>query len=155
MASINYIVELEVIKLVVSDYFNRDYKDLNIKSRKRHIVEPRQIYHYFAKKLTKNTLTAIGYPLDHATVLNSIIKVQNKIDTEKDFKSNIDEIQILLNDYNLEQLKRDSKLTNTKSKIIKKIMKSDNEYEIAENIYDINNMLLINTLNVNYEKIRV
>lgn len=155
MAEITYIVELEVIKLVVSDFFNRNYNDFNIVSRKRHIAEPRQIYHYFANKLTENTLSAIGYPLSHATVINSIIKVQNKIDTEKKFKSNIDEIGQKLKEYNLEQLKRNTNLTQTKARIIKKILTSNNEIEIAENIYDINNMLLINTLNVNYEQVRV
>ncbi|MFH2032063.1 MAG: helix-turn-helix domain-containing protein [Bacteroidota bacterium] len=63
------------------------------KTRKREVVLPRQITHYFCKKLTKHTLDSIGNKVggkDHATVLYSVNTVSNLIDTDKKFKKNID-----------------------------------------------------------------
>jgi len=61
---------------------------LRMKSREPIVLLPRQMCHYIASKQTKKTLSAIGQHFgnkDHATVLNSIKKIQNYLDTDKDF----------------------------------------------------------------------
>ena len=46
-------VSIDYIQKVVSDYFQMDVETLQSKTRKRHIVQARQIAMFFAKKLTK------------------------------------------------------------------------------------------------------
>jgi len=50
---------------------------------------------YFSKTLTKSSLASIGSQIgnkDHATVLHACKTVNNLIDTDRTFKSQIDEI---------------------------------------------------------------
>src|SRR5690554_2657902 len=49
-------VSIDHIQKVVSDYFQMDVDTLQSKTRKRHIVQARQIAMYFAKKYTKASL---------------------------------------------------------------------------------------------------
>ena len=68
-------VSIDYIQKVVSDYFQMDIQTLQSKTRKRHIVQARQIAMYFAKKFTKASLASIGSQIgkrDHATVLSLI-----------------------------------------------------------------------------------
>jgi len=53
------------------------------------ILRPRQICHYLGKNRTKKSLNDVGAYFgnkDHATVLNSSKRIQNFIDTEKEFR---------------------------------------------------------------------
>ena len=66
------------------------------KTRKRQVVQARQIAMYFAKSMTKNSLSNIGMCCggkDHATVLHACRTVTNLLDTDKKFKSNVVELQ--------------------------------------------------------------
>jgi hypothetical protein len=79
---------MEYIKTAILDSYHITNEQLEIVSRKREIVTPRQIGHFVAWKMTKETLSSIGFffgKKDHATVLNSVKKIQNRLDTEKDF----------------------------------------------------------------------
>jgi len=49
-------VSIDYIQKVVSDYFSMDVETLQSKTRKRHIVQARQLAMYFSKKLTKASL---------------------------------------------------------------------------------------------------
>ena len=68
------------------------YEDLQSKTRKREIVEARQICHWMIKnKVCYNRLSldAIGQMIggrDHATVLHSVKQVDNLIETDKRFR---------------------------------------------------------------------
>ena len=65
-------VSIDYIQKVVSDYFQMDVETLQSKTRRRHIVQARQLAMYFAKKFTKASLASIGNQIgkrDHATVL--------------------------------------------------------------------------------------
>src|SRR5690554_8018054 len=53
-------VSIDYIQKVVSDYFQMDIDTLQSKTRKRHIVQARQLAMYFAKKYTKASLASIG-----------------------------------------------------------------------------------------------
>lgn len=92
-------VSIEEIQKVVSDYFDMDVQTLQSKTRKRDIVQARQIAMFFAKKLTKNSLASIGKNIgqrDHATVLHACKTVQNLGSTDKQFKRFIEDLELKL-----------------------------------------------------------
>jgi hypothetical protein len=65
-----------------------EINDCNILTRKREIVECRQLCMYFAKKLTKKSLRTIGWYFgrkDHATVLHAVKTIDNLIETDREF----------------------------------------------------------------------
>lgn len=89
-------ISIDYIQKVVCDYFDINIDTLNSKTRKREIVQARQLSMYFSKKLTKSSLAAIGLHCgnkDHATVLHACRTVNNLIDTDKQFKVYVDEIE--------------------------------------------------------------
>ena len=69
---------IEGIILKIQEYTG--IKDITIKTRKREVVEARQIAHDTAKNKTSLSLAAIGWQIgrkDHATVLHSLKVVKN------------------------------------------------------------------------------
>ena len=88
-------ISIDYIQKVVCDYFDMDMDQLKSKTRKREIVQARQIAMFFAKSMTKSSLATIGTQIgnkDHATVLHACKTVNNLIDTDKGFRVYIDEI---------------------------------------------------------------
>ncbi len=88
-------ISIDYIQKIVCDYFNMPQDLINSKTRKREIVQARQIAMYFAKGLTKSSLATIGSQIggkDHATVLHACKTVNNLIDTDKRFRCYIDDI---------------------------------------------------------------
>lgn len=88
-------VSIDYIQKVVCDYFDLPIELLKSKTRKRHVVQARQIAMYFAKQMTKSSLTSIGAQCggkDHATVLHACKTVNNLIDTDKRFRQYIDDL---------------------------------------------------------------
>ncbi|HLU81025.1 MAG TPA: chromosomal replication initiator protein DnaA [Flavobacteriaceae bacterium] len=88
-------VSIEYIQKVVSDYFQMDVETLQSKTRKRHIVQARQIAMFFAKKMTKASLASIGNQIgkrDHATVLHACKTVDNLSSTDKQFKKFVEDL---------------------------------------------------------------
>ncbi|NDF60044.1 MAG: hypothetical protein EB100_03100, partial [Crocinitomicaceae bacterium] len=70
--------------------------DLKSKTRKREVVQARQISMFFSKKLTKASLASIGANCggkDHATVLHACRTVLNLSETDKQFKSYLDDLE--------------------------------------------------------------
>jgi len=89
-------VSIDFIQKIVSDYFTLPLELLKSKTRKREVVQARQIAMYFAKSLTKSSLASIGMQCggkDHATVLHACRTVNNLIETDKKFRVYIDEIE--------------------------------------------------------------
>ncbi len=89
-------ITIDFIEKTVCDYFNMSVNIINSKTRKREIVQARQIAMYFAKSLTKQSLATIGAKIggkDHATVLHACKTVNNLIDTDKRFQVYITEIE--------------------------------------------------------------
>lgn len=87
---------IDYISKVVSDYFCIPVDSLAVKTRKREIVQARQIAMYFAKNLTQSSLASIGSQIggkDHATVLHACRTVTNLKDIDKNFRLSIDEIE--------------------------------------------------------------
>lgn len=88
-------VSIDYIQKVVSDYFEMDVSTLQSKTRKRHIVQARQLAMFFAKKFTKASLASIGSQIgkrDHATVLHACKTVDNLAETDKQFRKYIDDL---------------------------------------------------------------
>ena len=89
-------LSIEYISKVVCDYFNMSVDALQTKTRKREIVQARQIAMYFSKSLTKFSLASIGAQIgskDHATVLHACKTVNNLKDTDKSFRLYMEEIE--------------------------------------------------------------
>lgn len=88
-------VSIDYIQKVVSDYFQMDVDTLQSKTRKRHIVQARQLAMFFAKKYTKASLASIGSQIgkrDHATVLHACKTVDNLSSTDKQFRKYVEDI---------------------------------------------------------------
>jgi chromosomal replication initiator protein len=92
----NHEVSIDYIQKVVCDYFQLEMDMLKSKTRKRNVVQARQIAMYFAKNMTKSSLSSIGAHCggkDHATVLHACRTVNNLIETDKKFKASVQELQ--------------------------------------------------------------
>jgi chromosomal replication initiator protein len=88
-------ISIDFIQKTVSDYFQLDIDTLQSKTRKRHVVQARQLAMFFAKKFTKASLANIGSQIgdrDHATVLHACKTVDNLVATDKQFKKFVDDI---------------------------------------------------------------
>ncbi len=88
-------VSIDYIQKVVCDYFDMPIELLKSKTRKREIVQARQLAMYFAKQLTKSSLASIGAQCgnkDHATVLHACRTVNNLAETDKRFKVYVDDL---------------------------------------------------------------
>ncbi len=89
-------ISIDYIQKVVCNYFNIPLEHIQSKTRKREIVQARQVAMFFSKSLTKASLATIGSQIggkDHATVLHACKTVNNLIETDKRFRIQIDEIE--------------------------------------------------------------
>ncbi len=88
-------ISIEYIQKIVCDYFGISVDAINAKTRKREIVQVRQISMYFAKKYTHLPLSVIGAYCgnkDHATVLHACRTIRNLSETDKKMKQYISDI---------------------------------------------------------------
>lgn len=95
-------ITIDYIQKVVCDYFEMNIEVLQSKTRKREIVQARQIAMFFSKNLTNSSLSTIGSQIggkDHATVLHAYKTVNNLVETNKEFKSYIGDIEKKLKFY--------------------------------------------------------
>lgn len=89
-------ITIDVIQKMVCEYFNVPYQKLIDKTRKREIVQARQITMFLAKAFTKNSLKTIGEHFggrDHTTVIHSCQTVKDLMDTDELFKESVLELQ--------------------------------------------------------------
>ena len=88
-------ISIEFIQKLVCDYFTIPVDLVKSKTRKREIVQARQISMYYAKDLTKSSLKTIGMHFggrDHSTVIHACQTVNDLMETDKKFKADIEEI---------------------------------------------------------------
>ncbi|RMF63414.1 MAG: chromosomal replication initiator protein DnaA [Bacteroidetes bacterium] len=88
-------LSIEQIQQIVCEYFNIPDDLVRAKTRKREVVQARQVAMYFCKQLTQHSLKTIGLHFggrDHSTVIHACQSVQNQIDTDSAFREMIDEI---------------------------------------------------------------
>jgi chromosomal replication initiator protein len=89
-------VSIDYIQKLVCSYYNIGLEQMQSKTRKREIVQARQVAMFFSKSLTKSSLATIGSQIggkDHATVLHACKTVNNLIETDKRFRIQIDELE--------------------------------------------------------------
>ncbi|MDR2691431.1 MAG: chromosomal replication initiator protein DnaA [Dysgonamonadaceae bacterium] len=92
-------ITIEKIQDVVSTYFNIDLKEIHSKSRKREIVQARQVAMFLSKKYTDYSYSRIGSLVgkrDHATVLHACRTIQDFLDIDKAFRAAMNNIETLL-----------------------------------------------------------
>lgn len=88
-------ISIDYIQKIISEYFNIPIELIISKTRKREIVQARQLTMYFSKKYTKSSLATIGLHCgnkDHATVLHACKTVSNLTDTDKKFSIYVNEL---------------------------------------------------------------
>jgi chromosomal replication initiator protein len=89
-------ITIDTIQKMVCDYFDVPYDKLLQKTRKREIVQARQITMFLSKAFTKNSLKTIGEHFggrDHTTVIHSCQTVKDLMDTDSLFKESVLELQ--------------------------------------------------------------
>jgi chromosomal replication initiator protein len=89
-------ITITSIQEAVCDYYNLSIKDIQTKSRKREVVQARQIAMYLARKYTKNSLSSIGEQIgnrDHATVLHACKTIGDLLYIDKSMKQSVDVIE--------------------------------------------------------------
>jgi chromosomal replication initiator protein len=87
---------IDYIQKIVCDFYKIPVDQMQGKTRKREIVQARQVSMFFSKSLTKASLASIGAHIggkDHATVLHACKTVNNLIETDKHFRTQITEIE--------------------------------------------------------------
>ena len=93
-------VTIDKVKEVVCEYFNITGETLLSKSRKRQIVQARQIAMYMSRNLIGGcSLSTIGMELggkDHATVLHACTTVSDLMSTDKMFRQYVTDIEKML-----------------------------------------------------------
>jgi len=88
-------ITIDAIQKMVCEYFDVPYEKLLHKTRKREIVQARQITMFLAKAFTKNSLKTIGEHFggrDHTTVIHSCQTVKDLMDTDTIFRENVMEL---------------------------------------------------------------
>ncbi|MBQ8499949.1 MAG: chromosomal replication initiator protein DnaA [Bacteroidales bacterium] len=92
-------VTIDKVQKVVCDYFNITRDTLLSKSRKRQIVQARQIAMYMSRSLINCSLSTIGAEIggkDHATVLHACTTVTDLMSTDKTFRQYVTDIEKML-----------------------------------------------------------
>ncbi len=93
-------VTIDKVQEVVCDYFNITRETLLSKSRKRQIVQARQIAMFMSRNLIGGcSLATIGMELggkDHATVLHACSTVSDLMTTDKSFRQYVTDIEKML-----------------------------------------------------------
>lgn len=91
--------DIETINIIVRRYFGIEEETFLSVSRKREIVQARQISMHFCSLYTKASLALIGSKVggkDHTTVLHSCKNVSNLIDTDKKIRKFVSEINDII-----------------------------------------------------------
>lgn len=87
------------IRDIVAEFYAMDTDLLIGKSRKRPIVDARQVAMHFCKLMTQHSLEAIGRRFggrDHSTVIHACKAIQARIDTDPRFVQELGQIEQLL-----------------------------------------------------------
>ena len=90
---------IEKVQKAVCEYFNITRDTLLSKSRKRQIVQARQIAMYMSRNLINCSLATIGAEIggkDHATVLHACTTVSDLMTIDKSFRQYVTDIEKML-----------------------------------------------------------
>jgi hypothetical protein len=133
------IVNFDIILKNIIKYSGVSKKLLFSKTRKREIIQYRQLCHYYAKEKTLASLATIGECFgykDHATVLNSCNTIKNLIETDSEFRKIHDKI--------LREINRD--IADKESKSVAKVREKQQIFLIKESLNSIHAKIELNDL---------
>lgn len=94
--SVSREITIDSIQKIVGEHFSVEVELMKAKTRKRQIVQARQIAMYFAKEMTRHSLKSIGLHFggrDHSTVIHALQTVNDLIATDKYVKQSVAEIR--------------------------------------------------------------
>jgi chromosomal replication initiation ATPase DnaA len=83
----------------VIDLFNISSEDLFSKSKKRHIVDARQLLYYLCHNrqmqfvIIQKFMGDNGYEIAHNSIINGVRVVEEKINEDRDYKTIINDIE--------------------------------------------------------------
>lgn len=95
-------LSIKEISMVVCNHFQISCDKIGDNTRKREIVQSRQVAMYFARQFTKMSFSEIGQQLgnrDHSTSLHSCKVVQDLFITDKVFRNDVQTIEKKLLNY--------------------------------------------------------
>ncbi|MDR0940247.1 MAG: chromosomal replication initiator protein DnaA [Mediterranea sp.] len=93
------VVTVDDILRTVCAHFGLDLAAIHAKSRKREVVQARQVAMYLAQRKTDFSTAKIGKLIgnrDHATVIHACKTVKNQLEVDKTFKQEVKEIEASL-----------------------------------------------------------
>jgi chromosomal replication initiator protein len=91
--------KVDDIKKIVCKYFGLSLWMIETKSRKREIVEPRQIAITLVREFTRLSLKGTGLRfggLDHSSIIYSVSTVYDLIATDKDYRKKFEYVKMLV-----------------------------------------------------------
>lgn len=94
-------ITIPLIKKTTSGFYNISEEDMAAKTRRREVVEARQVAMYLSREITQSSLASIGAQIgnkNHATVLHACKTIVNLMQTNKKFSLKIEQIKRLLED---------------------------------------------------------
>jgi chromosomal replication initiator protein len=92
-------LSVQTIQETVCKFFNLELSAIQTRSRKREVVQARQITMFLSKKYTDSSFAHIGKIVgkkDHATVLHACKTIKDQIETCKTFRSTVEQIEVQL-----------------------------------------------------------
>lgn len=90
------VITIDTIFSIVCEFYNVSEQDLKGRTRRREIVQPRQVIMYLANKHLNMPTSRIGRCLggrDHSTVIHSISQVEQRIKISKEFRAELEAIE--------------------------------------------------------------
>ena len=87
---------IEAIQSVVCDYLGIPEDLVRARTRKREVVQARQVAMYFSKEITNHSLKTIGLHFggrDHSTVIHAVRSVEDQVDTDPSFREMVGNVQ--------------------------------------------------------------
>ena len=93
------VLTIALIQEKVASYYHISQADLKGKKRVKQIVVPRQIAMYLSRELTDNSLPKIGAEFggkDHTTVLHSIDKIEEALQTDQSLQEDVQNLKMEL-----------------------------------------------------------
>ena len=92
----NHPLTVDDILEKVSRHYNVEVQQVSGKSRKRDLVQVRQVSMYLAQKYTKMPASRIGHLIggrDHSTVIHSCNQIEQRLKIDKAFSAELSSIE--------------------------------------------------------------
>jgi len=132
-------MQLSTIHAVVCEHYKVEKEYIFRRTRKREVVEMRQIFYYLCKKFTKNSLESIGQYYsevsnniyNHVTVRHAKNNIEGLLESNWDIRENVADITNIL-----ESIKTSTEVgfSTTKEELIKIILDTKTFGELIENL---------------------